>query len=583
MSLKHSRVLSIGGKSALAGVLMAALAVQTQAANSVLDNFEAGTSQNLFLGYSYYYADGKDGGTSKVLSSAPGATANELILDSAKSFDLGANASKKSLKLDFTMGANKPSCGAACTYGQMVGFGTQFIAGTDDATAPKALDITGATAISFYAKGSVAMKVRVEITTKGVTDYAFHRGEVTLTTDWAKYTVNLTSGLGGINQPSWTTTPVPFDFKTVQKLQYQISMEDNTTLTAGTMWLDDIVVEGYSWLPPSACAADCFPATPPAGALLGDLEPDATKTPAVPGTQNRAGGFWFVYNDVGSRAVTLQSEFSEIFEGVTVTDIKVPIFKVSPAKGNAASNGAYIKFTLGPSFPENGSVIQPFVGIGTKTSNELETSSLDLTGSTGLVFDYNTDVGSTFPFVRLEVKSNQTDLGTNKGAVHHILLPATAGAWKTASIPWSKLVLPDWQDIPNKAAALKISGILKFQWAVQNAPGTTGGFAIDNVKVAGLTVMPVVGIRNAAGRAAKGLQLQQAAGRLDVAFDMPAGLREAEIRLLDLKGAVVLSRAVVGNGQLKASLDTRALRNGLYSLQVKQGGLVRGAAVTILR
>lgn len=581
MSSKHSSSLSGGafGKVALAGVLSAVLSVQAQ---SVLDNFEAGTSQNMFLGYSYFYTDAADQGTSKVLSSAPGATATELLLDSVKAFDVGANSSSKSLKLDFTMGANKPICGPTCTYGQMVGFGTQFIAGTDDVTNPKALNITGATGISFWAKGSVAMKVRVEITTKGVKDFAFHRGEVTLTTDWAKYTVGLTAGLGGINQPSWTTTPVPFDPTTVQKLQYQISMEDNTTLTAGTMWLDDIVVEGYSWLPPSACGADCFPATLPAAALLGDLEPDATQTPPVPGTQNRAGGFWFVYNDVGTRPVTLQSEFSEIFEGVTVTDITQPIFKVTPAKGNAASNGAYIKFTLGPSFPEGGSVIQPFVGVGTKTSDDFELSSLDLSASTGLVFDYNTDVGSTFNFIRLEVKTNQTDLGTNKGVVHHVLMPATEGTWKSAYVPWTKLVLPDWQDVPDNTAPLKKSGILKFQWAVQNAPGTTGGFAIDNVKVAGMTTIPSLGIRNV-GRAAKGLKLQQAAGRLDVAFDMPAGLRDAQVSLIDLKGAVVLSRGISGSGLQKASLDTRGLRSGLYSLQVKQGSLVRGAAVTILR
>ena len=36
------------------------------------------------------------------------------------------NGSTKSLKLDFKFGTVKPSCGGTCTYGQMVGFGTQL-------------------------------------------------------------------------------------------------------------------------------------------------------------------------------------------------------------------------------------------------------------------------------------------------------------------------------------------------------------------------------------------------------------------------------------------------------------------------
>lgn len=585
MSFKSSRNKFAGGPKGalfLAGVLTAALSAQAQVV-SVIDDFEAGSNQNKFMGYSYFYADAADQGTSKVISSKPGATASELLFDPTLSIDAGYN-STKALKLQFQYGTNKPvSCGGTCSYGQMVGFGTQLIAGTDPIGAGegKTLDMTGATGITFWAKASVAMKVRVEITTTTVKDYAFHRGEVTVGTAWAQQVVMLTPGLGGINQPSWTTAPLVFDPAKVQKLQFQVSADDNATLTAGTLWLDNIQVSGYSWVPASACIP-CVGTVPGTGALLSDLEP-GPGTPPRAANQNAAGGFWFAYNDVGTRTVAAQSEYSEIFEGADLTDPKVPILKITPAKGAATSAGAYIKFALGPTYSDGGPApVMPFVGLGTKTSDDLETMVMDATGSTGINFDYWTDAASTFKFVRLEVKSNQTDLGANKGVIHSVLLPATAGTWKTAIVPWSKLSLPDWDEVPNKLAPLKTSGISKFQWAVQDVPGTTGALAVDNVKITGLTTVPPLSIR-AVGRASQGMKLSQAVGRLNVDFNIPGAAKAAQVSLVDLKGAVAASQSLTGNGSLQASLDTRGLRSGLYTLHVRRGNVVRSAAVTLLK
>jgi hypothetical protein len=40
---------------------------------------------------------------------------------------------------------------------------------------------------------------------------------------------------------------------------------------------------------------------------------------------------------------------------------------------------------------------------------------------------------------------------------------------------------------------------------------------------------------------------------------------------------------LTGKGLQVASLDTRTLRSGIYSLQVRQGDVVRGVPVTILK
>jgi hypothetical protein len=290
------------GSLILAGLLTAAVSAQAQA---IVDNFEAGSNQNKFLGYTYFYDDSKDGGDSKVLSSKPGLVAGELLFDSAKSVGEGAEGSTKSLKLDFTFGATKPSCGAACTYGQAVGVGTQLVPGTDNG---KVINLTTATSITFMAKATVSMKLRVEVTTKNVTDFGYFRAEPTVGTTWAPVTFLLEPGLGGLARPAWAEAKTPgvlFSKDSVQKLQIQISADDNATLTAGTLLIDNIVIGGYTWVPPSACIKCVEALTPKTGTLLSDLE--AVVTPPRAANQNTVGGYWYAYNDISARVARPQA------------------------------------------------------------------------------------------------------------------------------------------------------------------------------------------------------------------------------------------------------------------------------------
>ena len=211
------------------------------------------------------------------------------------------------------------------------------------------------------------------------------------------------------------------------------------------------------------------------------------------------------------------------------------------------------------------------------------TAFLDATASTGISFDYWTDAAATFSYIRLEVKANQ-DLGANKGVVHYVLLPATAGTWKSATVPWAKLVLPDWADAPALATnPLKTSALEKFQWAIQDAPGTTGAVAIDNVKMMGMTTFPALGIVNHGSKSINGLRMSQVAGGIQVAYTLPAGADGAVLRLIDLKGSVAASRSLSGKGLLQATLDTQDLHSGLYTLQVRHGKVSESAPVTLLK
>ena len=184
------------------------------------------------------------------------------------------------------------------------------------------------------------MKLRVEVTTTNITDFGFYRAEPTVTTAWAKYTFLLESGLGGVARPAWaeTATPgLPFDKTKAQKLQFQVSADDNATLTAGTLLIDNITVDGYSWIPPSACMTCVAALTPKTGTLISDLE--AVVSPPRAANQNAAGGFWYAYNDISTRVSPLPGTFSEILAGAPLdATTGKPGFVVTAGQG-AIGNG----------------------------------------------------------------------------------------------------------------------------------------------------------------------------------------------------------------------------------------------------
>jgi hypothetical protein len=56
-----------------------------------------------------------------------------------------------------------------------------------------------------------------------------------------------------------------------------------------------------------------------------------------------------------------------------------------------------------------------------------------------------------------------------------------------------------------------------------------------------------------------------------------------EFSIVDMKGAVVASRKVSGKGVVEASMDTQALRSGLYAMQVRHGVLAATQSFTLLK
>lgn len=219
------------------GLLAAALAfgaAGAKAQSTKVEDFESKTTINLLGGFWYFYDDRTDSGAS-VITTADTATG---FWDST-TFAAGAEGSASAIKLGFRFGAKDPKCGGTCTYSPMVGMGTNLMSGG-------ALDLTGATAISFWAKADAPLKIVFSMGTTEIKDNGNYAKLVPVTASWSKYSVSLAPG-AELKQPSWAKK-VAFNPAEAFSLGWQISKSDNAGMAGGALYVDQIVVE--NWAPP---------------------------------------------------------------------------------------------------------------------------------------------------------------------------------------------------------------------------------------------------------------------------------------------------------------------------------------------
>lgn len=222
-------------------------------ATTTIADFEDRVSMNKIGGFFYFFDDRTDSGSS-VITTADTAT---RYWDTT-TFVSGANGSASAVKLGFVLGATSPKCGPACTYPAMVGMGTTFASGGT-------VDITGATAITFWAKADTPLKVVFSV---GTSDVEQAGGEfaktLSIPTSWTKITVQLPPA-ADLKQPSWAKQ-VPFNPVNGKGLGWNISKADNPGLSTGAFYIDDLAIE--NWAPP--------------------VDPSALRHPAV--SEHRAAG-----------------------------------------------------------------------------------------------------------------------------------------------------------------------------------------------------------------------------------------------------------------------------------------------------
>ncbi len=560
---KISIFLIVGALLGLPTVIGAQGVCDGTSLSSVVDDFEGASNQNKFLGYWFFYNDVDDGGNSVVNNSEP--TDDGQLLFSG-GYGEGRDGSEHAAVLDYTMGDTEPSCGATCTFGQFVGVGTGLHPEVDNGGM---LDISTATKLTMWMKASAPdMVVRVEVATGDITDHGMFRSEFPLTTEWALYEIDFSDVLN-FAQPTWAEPVEAFAKDMVQKIQWQISMDYKTNPMEGILYIDDVVIEDYIWVPPNACTV--------VGAAGAGAGVDFSNMDVAPKNKNNVGGFWYAYNDAEGRTVGV-GEFSDVFAGV-VKDAVEPTLIDIKIDGNGANetDGAYIEFELGPTYIENGETIRPFVGVGTNTSNDLGTLVADFEthGVTAVSFDYMTD--GNFDYGRFEMKADQGF--ENSGIIHHCMIPNSCGAWKSITVDLaSSLFLPPWDEViamPAFMKELNKARILGMQWAVQGDPGTTGKLSVDNVKLVGPTSIDstwLVGAERRPGNAPASFNVVAGKKSLQISnikFD------DAKVEIVNLQGKVldVMPKEIVHG---KTSVDISNLTRGVYFVRIQK---VRGGEV----
>ncbi|MDG5815194.1 CIA30 family protein [Chitinispirillales bacterium ANBcel5] len=528
--------------------------------NAVFDDLEHGSNQNLFGDYWYFYDDQGDNnpGTSEVENATR--DGDELL------FEGGYGPGKDSdyaARLEFAMGSawEDPQCAGMATCWEIspfVGMGSNLV--PDGAV----YDLTGATAISFYHRGSSEIPVAFRLELATVLDAAHYQYMfTTATTDWERLTVEITGGEEGsgmLAQPEEWGDEADYDLSQASKISWQFQGEEPTD---GWFAIDSIVIHNHEFIPPDMCTDCVGEPDPPANEPFSDFEES--------GTQNATGFYWYEYDD-GEAGGS-----SDIFLGVDPdADEDMPTLIL---EGNGREgNGAMIGFELGSAFTSGGETVQPFVGIGTNLTDEgLENPFIynaDANDATALYFEYRTD---GLDKITVEVSDHLAFTGSRgEGVVYYIDLPGTDNEWRSATIPWSTFVLPTWDSVLDDSP-LQTDRLAQIQFKHQGRAGTVGEMALDNVYFVGATgydPQPLIGnsvLNSRAHSVATGITGAYNRGTVTVNWNPSTEIQDGRFTLINTRGAVVSSAPVTrtSGNQISSTLNAASIPAGLYFIQVR--------------
>jgi len=377
-----------------------------------------------------------------------------------------------------------------------------------------------------------------------------------------------------------------YDGKEALKIAWQVAtggmMPQNSTLTAGEVWIDKVEIVGFDYKAPDICES-CVGAptvAAPSGAWkLSDLEAGSTEFSDL--AQNAIGQYWYYYNDVqigGTSDATggiKEDEYSPTGYSLDVKDNK---------KGYNSSNGAWISYLLGEAVEKNGNTVSAFVGLGTEVFHcpgdpDAAKVLYDAGSATdaGIYFLYNTSFDSK-GYLSFEAHDDYAYKNPDGGEVYGVRLPGTSGAWKSATIKFSDMKLPGWapKDRTGAAEPFDKSKIAKFQFKVDGV--ASGDFAIDNVYIKG-TESPKgickpsdpVGVKyyGKKAAAAAGLRATYSRGVIGVNWNSAASVANGRVALVNTKGRIVASAPVTAAGsKVTAKLGAGAIPTGMYFVRV---------------
>jgi len=370
---------------------------------------------------------------------------------------------------------------------------------------------------------------------------------------------------GDLYQQGWWGFHNHFNLADVTKIAWQVNLDKNSS-ASGAVYVDDIrlIGAGFNYIPRDQCHT-CVgkPITTP-NTLVSDFEENPDRESLL---QNSFGYYWYAYGDdeAGGGSVLEGPWILDEHTGEDVLDVA--------GNGKDGGNGAKLDYILGPRFDQRGELIAPFVGIGTNLfDDEANSNYLDVTQATGIFFDYRTSFGATeFIAVEFSDRADVAQAGTTNGddgQVFYTKLPGTGGAWQSAVVNFSDLVLPRWvtQGDRRFGTSLDRTSLGKIQFKYQGAEGAAGNISIDNLHILG-TVTSVKHVSSKAAKAA-GLRATYSRGVVGVNWNTASQVASGKISLVNVRGRTIASAPVVAGNRITANLGTGKVPAGMYFVRI---------------
>jgi hypothetical protein len=241
-----------------AGEVRAQAAVDTN--NTVIADFESNLQSTMWNGYWYHFDD-----ANSVSAADSTLYGNSVItsLDSLgnpfydtsgyydkRTYPLGhtGEADSHSSRMAFKLGDRLLSCGAACSYQPYVGWG--LVLTTYRFNPADTFDLTGATAISFWAKSDTdTVTVDYSLFIRDTSNAPDYSQAIKIGPQWTKYTISLNPATTKLQQPTWAAKK-PFDLRHVAGMGFGFNRGENSKFPTNGMSIDDITIENWKYVEP---------------------------------------------------------------------------------------------------------------------------------------------------------------------------------------------------------------------------------------------------------------------------------------------------------------------------------------------
>lgn len=242
------------GSAGKAGARATAVAADTDA--YMMSDFEGDEPLRTPLQGYWYFGDDRYTGTSNDM--IPGNSAitsfdylGNPLRDSSGGYDTasfplgrGGEPGSRSLRFAYALGTRRLSCGGSCTYDPFVDAGLVF------ANAPDTLDLTGATAISFWARSdSDTVYAQVAWGTRdSLADAPDYARIFAIGPEWRKYSLRPEPS-EDFKQPERGARK-PFMPSQSYGLIFGVNRGLNSAAPVNALRIDDVAIEGWAYPEP---------------------------------------------------------------------------------------------------------------------------------------------------------------------------------------------------------------------------------------------------------------------------------------------------------------------------------------------